>query len=105
MDLEELWLLVFAVIALIGGLVASLYVIYIAPVLLAEILVDGVLISLLYKRVKGIEQTYWLRTAVKRTLIPAFLVAFFFTIAGFAMQKAVPQAHSIGEVWKLVLGK
>jgi len=37
--------------------------------------------------------------------IPTFLAALFFTVAGFAMQKAVPQAHSIGEVWHLTLGK
>jgi hypothetical protein len=30
------------------------------------------------------------------------LVAIFFTVAGFAMQRAVPRAHSMGEVWRLM---
>ena len=104
-DLEEFSLLIIAFVALIGGLLASLYIIYIAPVLLAEILVDGVLVSVLYRRVKGAEQKYWLQTAIKRTLLPAILAALFFSVAGYAMQKAVPKAHSIGEVWKFAIEK
>ena len=100
LDLEEGWLLVIALIALVGGLIASLYIVYIAPALLAEILVDGVLVVGLYRRVKRIEQRHWLRAAVRRTLFPALLVAMLFTAAGYAMQKAVPEAHSIGDVWK-----
>jgi hypothetical protein len=100
LDLEEGWLIVVAVVAILGGLIASLYIVYIAPALLAEILVDGVLVAGLYKRVKRIEQRHWLQTAVRRTLAPALVVALFFTAAGFAMQKFVPNAHSIGDIWK-----
>ncbi len=103
LDLEEGWLVVLAIVALIGGLVASIYIIYIAPALLAEILVDGALVGGLYKRVKPIEQRHWLRAAVRRTLLPAILAAIFFTVAGYAMQKAVPAAHSMGEVWNYVM--
>jgi hypothetical protein len=100
LDLEEGCLIVVALIALIGGLVAALYVVYIAPVLLAETLIDGVLLVGLYRRVKRIEQRHWLQAAVRRTLLPALLCAMFFAVAGYAMQKAVPEAHSIGDVWK-----
>jgi len=99
-DLGEGCLIVVALIALIGGLVASLYIVYIAPALLAEILIDGVLLVGLYRRVKQIEQRHWLQTAVRRTLLPALLCAMCFALAGYAMQKAVPEAHSIGDVWK-----
>ena len=102
LDLEEGWLLVVAIIALIGGLIASFYLIYIAPVLLAELLVDGVLVAGLYRRVKGVEQRHWLRAAVRQTVLPALLVALFFTLAGYALQRAVPEAHTIGEVWSNV---
>lgn len=104
LDLEEGWLIVIAIVALIGGLIASIYVIYIAPLLLAEILVDGVLVAGLYKRVKHIESRHWLRAAVRQTLLPAVLATVFFTLAGYALQKAVPEAHSIGEVWNHVMG-
>lgn len=99
LDLGEGCLIVVAVLAMIGGLVASLYVVYIAPALLAEIIVDGVLMVGLYRRVKRIEQRHWLRAAVRQTILPAIVVAIFFTIAGYAMQKAVPTANSIGDVW------
>jgi len=104
LDLEEGWLVVLALVALVGGLLASLYVIYIAPALLAEILVDGVLLAGLYKRVKRIEQRYWLRSALRRTLTPAVLTAALFTAGGYLMQRAVPAALSIGDVWKHLAG-
>jgi len=103
LDLEEGWLLVIAVVAILGGLFATLYVIYIAPALLAEILVDGVLVTGLYKQLKKVEQRHWLRAAVRKTLLPAILATILFTVAGYAMQKAVPEAHSIGEVWKHIV--
>jgi hypothetical protein len=104
-DLEEGWLIVLAIVALVGGLIASLYVIYIAPALLAEILVDGALVAGLYKRVKHVEQRHWLRAAIRQTLIPALLAALFVTVAGYALQRAVPEAHSMGEVWKHLVGR
>ncbi|MBA3805777.1 MAG: hypothetical protein H0X14_08725 [Acidobacteria bacterium] len=102
-DLEEGWLVVLAIVAILGGLLASLYVIYIAPALLAEILVDGVLVTGLYRQLKKVEQRHWLRAAIRRTLLPAILATILFTVAGYAMQRAVPAAHSIGEVWKHVV--
>jgi hypothetical protein len=102
LDLEEGWLVVLAIAAVVAGLVASFYVIYIAPSLLAEILVDGALVAGLYKRVNHAEQRHWLSGAVRQTVIPAILVAVFFTIAGVAFHKAVPEAHTVGEVWQYI---
>ena len=48
-DLEELGLVIIVIAALIGGLLASLYVIYIAPILLAEIFVDAALLAGLFR--------------------------------------------------------
>ena len=99
-DADEGILVVIAIVALLAGLIATLYVVYTAPALLAEILVDGALVAGLYKRVKKVEQKNWLGSAVRLTIIPALLVAVFVTIAGFALQAAAPEARSIGEVWK-----
>ena len=104
LDLEEGWLIILALIALAGGLIASFYVIYIAPALLADILVDGVLVAGLYARVKRIEQRHWLRAAFRHTWLPAALAAILFTFAGYLLQKAVPEAHSIGDIWRYVRG-
>ena len=102
LDFDELWLIVIALIAIAAGLLASLYVVFIAPTLLAEILVDGVLMAVLYKRLAKIEPRHWLQTAFHKTVVPALLAAVFFSVAGYALQKAVPEAHSIAEVWKQI---
>lgn len=98
-DLEEFGLIILAVVALIGGLLASLYVVYIAPIFLAEILVDGLILGGLYKRVRHIERKHWLQTAVRKTLLPAILCVLFFLVIGGTLQMLAPEAKSIGEVW------
>lgn len=98
-DLDEGWPIVLAIVLLLGGLVASFYIIYIAPALLAEIIVDGILMVGIYKRLKKVEQRHWLQGALRQTVLPAIVVVTFLTIAGYAMQKAAPGAQSIGDVW------
>jgi hypothetical protein len=100
LDLEEGWLIVIAIIVILAGAIAALYIVYIAPALLAEILLDGVLLAGLYKQVKSIEHKHWLTTALRRTVLSAILVAVFFGVAGYAMQRTAPEARSVGEVWK-----
>jgi len=101
LDLEEGWLIVLAILALLGALIATLYVVYIAPALLAEILVDGALVAGLYKRVKHSRERHWLRGAVRQTVLPAVLVILFFTVAGVALQKAVPGAQTMVQAWQM----
>ena len=96
---SDFGLVILAVVVLIGGIMASLYIIYIAPVLLAEMLVDGILVRGLYKRVGHIERKHWLQTAIRKTMLPALLCIVLFGTAGFILQIAVPDAKSIGEVW------
>lgn len=102
LDLEEFGLVILAIVALLGGIVASLYVVYIAPFLLAEILVDGLLLRGLYKRVGNIERKHWLQTAVRKTLVPMLLCVLFFGVAGGVLQKIAPEATSIGKVWSVL---
>ena len=89
-------------LAILAGLVVSFYVVWAAPALLAEILVDGLLVAGLYRRVKNAERRHWLRAAVRRTILPVLLTALSFTAAGYAMQRAVPEARSVGEFWRAV---
>lgn len=98
LDLEELGLVLLGLALLIGGIVASLYVVYIAPVLFAEILVDALLVGGLYTKVKKIDRRHWLETALKKTWLPAFLCAFAFGVAGYLFQWALPEARTLGEV-------
>lgn len=103
-DLDEGILIVIALVAILAGVIASFYIIYIAPGLLAEILVDGALLTGLYNRVKDVERRHWLGSAVRRTIVPVLIAAVCFTAAGYAMQLAVPEARSIGEVWRHFMG-
>jgi len=96
-DGDDLIWIILVVVALAVALIAVFYVIYIAPALLAEILVDGVLVTGIYRRVRKLERKLWLTTAIKKTILPAIIIALCFGIAGFAMQQSAPEARSIGD--------
>ncbi len=106
LDLGEGWLVVLALIAIAitagCGLIATAYFIYAAPSLLAEVLVDGLLIAGLCRRLQRIERRHWLRSVVRRTCVPAVLLAVVFALSGYLMQLAAPEARSIGGFWQAV---
>ena len=88
-----------AVIVLIGAIVlSSLFVIYSAPLLFAEIIVDGVLSASLYRRLRGLEAQYWISTAIARTIWPFAVTAIVVGLCGWGMQNYAPGARTLGEV-------
>jgi hypothetical protein len=88
-----------AILVLVGALLlSSLFVVYSAPILFAELLVDGVLAASLYRRLRGLETRHWLETAIRRTFWPFMLTALTVAAAGWAMGQYAPGAHSIGDV-------
>lgn len=98
-DADELTipLVVIALSATIA--VTSVYVVSIAPVLFAEVLVDGALSYALFNRLRREqERRHWLSSALRRTIIPFVLTAIFLGVAGHAMQIHAPGAKSIGQV-------
>lgn len=101
-DGDEGCLVVLALLLVLAGVVASFYVVFTAPALLAELIVDGLIVSGLYKRMRKVEGGDWLRTVFRRTWIPVLLTLLFFAAAGFLLQLAAPDAHTIGEAWKTV---
>ena len=105
LDLDELALIVLAVVVAVGGLFAVFYVVYVAPALLAEILIDGVLAGGLYRTVRRAEPQHWLRTALRKTAVPAVLAVTLFGTSGFLLQRAVPEARTLGAIWKDVTHK
>ena len=82
-------------------LLSSLFVVWSAPALFAELLLDGVLASGLYRRLKHIETRHWLQTAVRKTAWPFLLTALALGAGGFALQSFAPHADSIGDVLPL----
>ena len=97
---DELAVVVALLAAICVGAVSAVYVVYSAPALLAEVLLDGTLSYGLYRRLRGVERRHWVESAVRRTWLPALAVVASFTLAGVAMQWYAPEAASIGQVWR-----
>lgn len=89
-------LLVAALVATL--LLAALYVVYLAPALFAELLVDGALSASLYRRMRGLQTRHWLESAVRRTLVPFAITAIALAAVGYGLQWYAPQAHTLGDV-------
>jgi hypothetical protein len=80
------------------ALAACLYVVWVAPILLAEILVDALLVAGVARGLKNAHGQHWLRSALRATWIPALIVFTFLALAGLVLEVAFPEAHSIGGV-------
>jgi hypothetical protein len=100
LDLDELWWLVLAAVLAFGALVAVLFVVYSAPVLLAEVALDAAIVTPVYRRLRRQDARYWAGTVLRRTWIPALVVIVFAAGCGYALQQAAPEARSIGGVWR-----
>lgn len=86
--------------ALIGVFVALGGLIVQAEVLLAEVLLDAVLISALSKKLKHLEPRWWLDGVLRQTARPVMWTIAFLTVAGFLMGHFAPEADSVGDVWR-----
>ena len=103
-DSEGCVFFLLALALVVAGTLAALYVVYAAPLLLAEILVEGVLLSGLYRGMKRARRGGgdWLGAAFRRTWLPVLLTLVTFSAAGYFLQRAAPRARSIGEAWRMV---
>lgn len=91
--------IVVAMVAFVAILIlSSLWIVYGAPVLFAELLVDSLLAAGLYRRLRGLDSQHWIMTAMKRTAWPFVLTALSVSLIGWGMQKYAPEAHSLAEV-------
>jgi hypothetical protein len=96
-DADELAIPILVLVFVVGLALASLSIVYSAPALFAELLVDNVLSYALYRHLNKVETRYWLRTALTRTAIPFALTAVFLAMVGTALTHYAPGARSIGE--------
>ena len=103
-DADDAWPVVIAVVVAailaVGAIIALWYVVYTAPILLAEVALDAALVAGMYRKLRREEAGHWLGSAVRRTWKPAAIVAICLTAAGLVMQWAVPSALSVGEVFR-----
>jgi hypothetical protein len=90
--------IVLAAVLATGLVLASLYAVYIAPALFAELLVDGGLSYALFRRLRSQDRPLWLASAMRRTVMPFAVTAVFLAAVGAAMSAYAPEAKSIGQV-------
>lgn len=96
LELEELAvpaIVLGAVILLLGS---SIFVIINAPALFAELLLDGILGASLYRRLRGLDQTHWVETALRKTALPFTGITLVLVAIGWTLQWLDPAAVSIG---------
>lgn len=99
-DADELAIPIIIVALAMGIALASLYVVYIAPVLFAELLVDGALSYALFRHLRGQDPQHWLASTFRRTAIPFLVTGVFLSATGAAMSVYAPGAASVGQVVK-----
>jgi len=94
---DELGLI--AVVAAVIGVVAlsSLWLVWSAPTLFAELLVDAALAGGLYRRLRRLDGASWLSTALRRTALPFSIVLVVLTLAGFWLNAKAPTATTMGQ--------
>ncbi len=88
------------VAALIVVLLVALGIIFAAPILLAEVLLDGLLVAGLWHRFKRYGVGSSLSSAVRGTVLPATIVVACLGAIGFVLQLIEPGAESIGDMFR-----
>jgi hypothetical protein len=101
-DVDDAWPVVVALIVggivLLGAAAALIYVVYYAPVLLAEIALDAALVTGIYRRLRKQDARYWLSSAIRHTWKPAVVITVCLFALGSVIQWAVPTARTIGDL-------
>ena len=94
-------LAILGIIALVATvLLASVWVVWSAPVLMAELLVDAAIAGGLYKRMQGMQEQGWWRLCLSHTIWPLLGLLVFFAGLGWLAQELVPDAVSLMQVFK-----
>lgn len=88
------------VILVLGGvvLVAAVWAMVAVPILIVELLLDGVLAGILYRRLRRLEAEHWLESAIQITFVPFVLASVVAALFGWGMQVVAPSANSVGQV-------
>ena len=92
--------IVILITATVGAVIAVGGLIFQAEALLAEVLLDTVLVSALYHRLRKREQDWWLHGALRHTAWPVLATIASLLILALFFQHYAPDAHSIGGVWR-----
>ncbi|MDQ1834012.1 hypothetical protein [Massilia scottii] len=99
---EELLIPLALLVAICAAIGAAIFMMFSlvasAPLLFAELLVDGLLSASLYRRLRGLDRAHWIEPAIRRTGWAFLAAAVTMAVAGAGLALYAPAAHSIGEV-------
>ncbi len=99
-EADELAIPLLAIALAVGIAMASLYIVYVAPILFAEVLVDGALSYVLLRHLRSQAPQHWISSTFRRTVVPFMATAAFLVAVGAAMAAYAPGAKSVGQVLK-----
>ena len=99
-DGDGIVVILLIIAAIVSTIAASLFAIYQAPVMLAEVLVDGVLFFGIARRMNRLSDQYWLSGAVRRTLGPILILAVCYSAIGIGLQTIAPKATTMAEAFR-----
>ncbi|MDR3403597.1 MAG: hypothetical protein P4L99_13950 [Chthoniobacter sp.] len=95
------FLVAIIIIALaIGAVMAIAGLIIEAETVLAEVLLDTVLVTAFYRRLRRKEPDWWLHGMVRQTVRPVLLTMGLLAAVGLGLHYYAPEAHSIGAAWR-----
>ena len=93
---DGIWLLPVLLITA-GMLIAALWLIWIAPALMAEVAVDAALSAGLYRRLRHAEAGDWFFATLRHTWKPFLLAGVCAVIIGAIFDHIAPEATTLGE--------
>ena len=93
--------LILALIALLSGLIVSGIMVATAPLLFAELLVDGLAVMAVSRSVGRSATSHWTDGVVRRTWLPAFTTAVVFGLVGLGLQFAAPGSATLAQAWQI----
>ncbi|MEO7101678.1 MAG: hypothetical protein ABI162_20170 [Luteolibacter sp.] len=94
------------VIGMIGTVTTAVFTFVMAgPEFLAEVFLDAVVVTMLYRHLKTAAKEHWLGTAVKRTWSSVLLTAAALALLGGGLAVIAPNSHSIVQAWKEIFPK
>jgi hypothetical protein len=99
LDLDEAWPLALVVGALLLGAVSVGCVVWAAPALFAEVLLDAAVAGIVYRRARRHDRGHWIHGVLRRTWLPATALCGFAAAVGLALQRWTPGTRSLGDVF------
>jgi hypothetical protein len=102
-DLDESAVIVIITVAGLSLLIISIYLIYIAPVFLGEILVDAGLMSGVYKRIRTLQRESWITGAIRGSWHLFAIATVIVVLGGYLVQYIDPDIETIGDIFRMFL--